>query len=319
MTKFLGAVDIGNANTKVKLWSEQTGDRLIVHPSQLTPIPDTDGYPGAFSLRRKHSKPICWMVETVDGQELPLDSEDGKPRLGLRLLLSTLYDLIPQETDLELIASTHNVGIFGDAMKTELEGEHLFKRVGDVEKLVRITVKQVVHEGAGAIIAASPKTANNFVLDIGGGTVIGTAYQKLVVKPGCIPYPIADWGTRHLIAEFAKCDAVNKAIGTGRLLTFEQARAVIDDPSHTLQIVKSKKNLSKAVSTEVERWLAVILSKLRRSAATHINASNGFIATGGALQIPSVAAYLQKEGYAIAPSPLTANVDGLLEWMKRGA
>jgi len=319
MTKILGALDVGNANVKLKLLHPDDGEKLITIQSALTILHDAEDDNGAFSYVGSNLDwcPKHWIPIQGDSHTWVMDTADGKPKLSLPLLLTAIHDHIEDGDHLDLVVSIHNVDALGDRMISALTGDHVFQRVGDKPKLLSVYVHKVLSEGVGALMSASPQTPNNWLLDIGGDTAIGTPYLQLKIRHGCNPYPLAGNGTRRLISEFSKCKAVSRAIATGRVLSYEASRRVIDDPKHVLTVGKDKHSLKDAVAEEVDRWLEDVVLKVERSAGHHLFDCDARIATGGACLIPEVARSLKERGYQIAPNPLTASVDGMLTWLAR--
>jgi hypothetical protein len=319
MTKILAALDVGNANTKLKILHPGKGEQLITIQSALTILPDADDHDGAFSYVGSNAEwcPKYWLPVQGDTHTWVMDSADGKPKLSLPLLLTAIHDQVEDGDELDLVVSVHNVDALGDRMISALSGDHIYQRSGDKSKLLSVNVHKVVSEGIGALMAAKPKTPNNWLLDIGGDTAIGTPYLQLKIRPGCNPYPLAGHGTRRLISEFSKCKAVSQAIDTGRVLSYESSRRIIDDPRHVLTIGKAKHSLKDAVSSEVDKWLGDVVVRLERMAGHHLMDCDTRIATGGACLIPEVARSLKERGYQLAPSPLTAGVDGMLAWLQK--
>jgi hypothetical protein len=317
MTKHLAALDVGNANTKLKLSLLPGIEETIAIPSNLTLLDDADDQPDAYSYVGNNPEwcPKFWMQ--ASGGNWVMDYSDGKPKLCLPLFLTALYPHVDDGDEIDLVVSVHNVDALGDRMVQALSGTHIFQRSQGSAKLIKVNVVKVLSEGVGAILSTKPKTPKNFLLDIGGDTVIGTPYLGLRIAPGCNPYPLAGNGTRRLISEFSKCQQVSKTLNTGRVLSYEASRSVIDNPHHLLTVGKTKHSMKDAVKAETDRWLDDVVLKVERMAGHHLLECDGKIATGGGCLIPEVAAKLKGMGYVLAPSPLTANVEGMLAWIQK--
>lgn len=233
------------------------------------------------------------------------DSLDGKAQWVLPALIHTMWEVLNDGDSINVIASVHNAEAWRDEMKRALNGSFTFVR-DDVEKTVSVKCDRVLIEGIGVLKYVKPSTIDNLLLDLGGQTIMLTPYSGLKLMPNCTqPYQEMHQGTSKLIAEFAKCPQVNAKLK--RVMTYQEARSVIDDPSHVFQ----GHDFSNAVREQVDIWLTKAVGRIESNAASHLDECKSRYATGGACLIPSVREWLINRGYAPVADPLSANVRGL--------
>lgn len=253
-----------------------------------------------------------WVTDAGGCSVLRTMNDDlGKPKLILPLLVAAMWDVLKTNDRLFVVASVHNKAALGGMIENALTGIHKFKS-GKTEKTIEIHVLAVVNEGVGAILRANVKSRNNHLLDLGCDTVIASIFDGLKAPKDCPPYPIKREGTRMLISEFAKCEAISKAIGTGEVLDFDKSKAIIEaSPVHILKGSSGTVDVSVALRNEVDRWLHGRLAKVDQMMGHHLVNVDGKFATGGACNVKFVADYLTNRGYTIIDDPLMANAKGL--------
>ncbi|MBW4527077.1 MAG: hypothetical protein KME18_18125 [Phormidium tanganyikae FI6-MK23] len=233
------------------------------------------------------------------------DSPDGKAQWVLPALIHCMWDDLADVDSITVYTSVHNPEAYRAEMKAALNGRFTFVK-DDEQKNITVKCDRVLVEGVGAIKAQNPPTAANLLLDLGGQTVMIAPYSGLKLMSGCDqPYQLLDQGTARLIAEFAKCRAVNEALK--RVMTYREARSVIDNPAHTFQ----GHDFSGAVGKEVHKWLEKVVGSIEGLAKHHLAECPNRYATGGAVLIPSVRQWLLDRGYTPVTEPLSANVQGV--------
>jgi hypothetical protein len=320
MTKILAALDCGNGNTKVKLYHPERGEVKVSIPSALMELSeeDADDCAGAFTYLSGSNCIQRWLPGTVGGDHRwAMDSLDGKVKFALPLLLSAIDSHVEDGDEIAIAASTHSVAALGDSLKAALQGEHIYQVVGGNVKGLTIQVHRVVSEGVGAIFGSGVKTAHNYLLDLGTGTAIGSIYQQLKLRPGCLPYTLDFNGSRRLISEVAKCATTTRLIGTGQTLTFEQAKEALERKNHVAVLAGRKIDITPAVTQETQRWVDDVVRTLEGRAAHHLMTCQSKLATGGAILIPEVAKLLKGHGYQLINDPLFANANGMLSLLRK--
>lgn len=263
-------------------------------------------------------------VDKEGYRQLRVMADDlGKPKLILPIVTSAMWKDLKDKDILYVVASIHNKAALGEQLAKALEGKHkitLNKKKSETKE-IEIKVLQIVNEGLGAIIQANQDglltVRQNALLDLGCDTFIFSIFDGLKLIPECPPYSVKREGTRMLISDFAKCETVSKKLADGRQLSYDQARAVIESPTHTFTKGSKEIDLSNALESEVERWLSKVLFKVDQMMGYHLNDVNGLFATGGICNLSYVKDYLEEEGYTVLEDSQWANALGLHQYARR--
>ncbi|MBW4440172.1 MAG: hypothetical protein KME10_02830 [Plectolyngbya sp. WJT66-NPBG17] len=311
---FLASIDPGNQNIDV-IFAEVTqkkGGIAFTNEAHVT-IPslvssDVDDYTFSQSGLVDGSGEIVarqFGIGAYPGAQWIKDSPDGKAQWVLPALIHCMWTALKDGDNITVYTSVHNAQAYRDEMKAALNGVFTFVKY-DKQKTMTVKCDRVLVEGVGAIKSQNPSTVANLLLDLGGQTVMLAPYSGLKLTAGCDqPYQLLHQGTARLIAEFTKCRAVNETLK--RVLTYQEARSIIDNPLHTFK----GHDFSEAVKAEVGKWLNQVVKQVESLAPYHVEECPNKFATGGAVMIPSVRAWLIDHGYTPVNDPLSANVSGL--------
>ncbi|MBD2079594.1 hypothetical protein [Leptolyngbya sp. FACHB-17] len=311
--KLIVGLDCGNENEKIVYSVDGKAKTFEVqHRSVLSEVDADDDDAISCVAGSNEWKGRSWVASSGGCNELRTMNDDlGKPKLILPLLISAMWDVLKDGDQLYVVASVHNKAALGGMIGNALTGCHSFTQ-GKTTKEIDIVVLSVVNEGVGAILQAKVNSRSNHLLDIGCDTVIASVFDGLKAPKDCPPYLIKREGTRMLISEFAKCEAVSKAIGTGAVLTYDKSKAIIEaSPVHILKGACGQVDLTVALRNEVYRWLNGRMAQVDQMMGHHLAKVDGKFATGGACRIKLVADYLTNKGYTILDDPLMANAKGL--------
>lgn len=319
------AIDCGNDLLKL-VWSLDTGTKSK-KVSMRTIISEVDGdeegcfiYESGDDTTRVGS---AWVNEIGHRQLRVMSDDFGKPKLILPIVTSAMWKDLKDKDVLYVVASIHNKAALGDELNKALEGKHkitLNKKKPETKE-IEIKVLQIVNEGLGAIIQANQdgllSGRANALLDLGCDTFIFSVFDGLKLIPGCPPYSEKREGTRMLISDFAKSDPVSRKLGDGKQLTYDQARAIVESSTHNFTKGSKEIDLSKALESEVDRWLSKVLFKVDQMMGHHLNNVNGLFATGGACNLSYVKDYLEKKEYTVLEDSQWANALGLHQYARR--
>ncbi|BAU14284.1 hypothetical protein LEP3755_48300 [Leptolyngbya sp. NIES-3755] len=306
-------LDCGNENEKIVYSIAGKGKALeIQRRSVLSEVDADDDDAITCTSGSGEWKGRSWVASAGGCMELRTMHDDlGKPRLILPLLVSAMWDVLKNGDRLYVVASVHNKAALAGMIENALTGSHSFTQ-GKTTKQIEIIVLAVVNEGVGAILQAKVNSRSNHLLDLGCDTVIASVFDGLKAPKDCPPYLLKREGTRMLIAEFAKCESVSKAIGNGSVLTYDQSKAIVEaSPVHIIRGACGQVDLSIALRHEVSRWLNGRLAQVDQMMGHHLAKVDGKFATGGACKVKLIADYLKNKGYTILDDPLMANARGL--------
>ncbi|MBW4528528.1 MAG: hypothetical protein KME18_25730 [Phormidium tanganyikae FI6-MK23] len=317
--QFLASIDPGNQNVDV-VYAEVRNKRgkICFENAKHETVPslvssDVDDYTFTQSDRIDGTGEVLtrqFGIGAYPGAQWIKDTPDGKAQWVLPALVHVMWQDLKDGDSITVYTSVHNPEAYRAEMKAALNGSFIFIK-GDEQKAITVKCDRVLVEGVGAIKAQKPATIANLLLDLGGQTVMLAPYSGLKLTAGCDqPYQLLHQGTARLIAEFTKCRAVNEALK--RVLTYQEARSIIDNPLHTFK----GHDFSGSVKAEVDKWLNQVVKQVESLAPYHVEECPNKFATGGAVLIPSVRAWLIDRGYIPVSDPLSANVLGLFEIAK---
>ncbi|MBD1847271.1 ParM/StbA family protein [Cyanobacteria bacterium FACHB-63] len=244
------------------------------------------------------------------GAKRVTDSADGKIQYALPLLLSALTTLPHcKEIDLSLVASIHDSETLGAELQSALEGTHIVTLGSHpASTIVRVKVLRVLPEGSAALVENRSNIAINGVtltLDVGNGTVIGSAYAAGGKR---IDSKMLPMGVENLIDRIARNVEMRRFL-TGR----EGDRHLIRRGIENRSFVYGSTNFSfeTIYRTEIRSWISEVLAPITSFLNQWSAGADARLAIGGGCKLPLLDQALTQKGYSIASDPVWSNARGL--------
>ncbi|MCY6491920.1 ParM/StbA family protein [Leptolyngbya sp. GGD] len=306
----IAGVDTGNWKEKI-VYSEVSKKKS--EPKQISmrsaiDLVDSD-YPNAITCASQfsHWNNQSW-IDCSDGDEEVMNIENGKAHFALPVLISAMWDVLKDGDNLKLAVSVPRKDLHGKSIESALNGVHSFTCNG-VTKRIDIEVLSTFHEGVGVILDERPQAKKVYLMEIGGGTINVSAFDKLKVL--CDPYIAPNCGSRTLINELANCTEAVQAVGKVGGLSKETSVNILEKPGHTVSGLNNFSDFSSVVEREVHKWLDRVLPDLEKRTMQHLEQTDMKLASGGSCLIPAVRRYLEAKGFTIVSDPQWANAKGL--------
>lgn len=235
------------------------------------------------------------------------DDKEGKPNLGLQLLLSALSECAHRDRwNIALAVSVHDSKTLGGALKRALEGSHRvrFKK----ETTISIKVVAGLEEGTGAIITYQKQAdiTNAILYDLGNGTLIVSSFNGLKMTDRSYSQ---NGGVEKLIDQIATSDTIRERLlkeGDRHLI-----RKGIEAQTFTYGTQHSDWNFESVYREELPKWVKSVLAPTVRPWEDRRDSATALIAVGGGAQLPGIEPLLSKKSIKVLPDPLWANSRGL--------
>jgi hypothetical protein len=235
---------------------------------------------------------------------------DGKVKLALPLLLSAIAYLPIQRKrwDLRLVASIHDAEVFGEQMKTNLEGVHQVI-IRNQDTTVAIHVVKIFDEGY--IFKPAGKT-NTTLLDIGNGTSIVTRFDcegNVIYRS--TPYK---FGVQHLYKKI--CDhPVLRALGLDREIDLIR-RGVENSQEGKIfyGLGNGSTNITTAYKECLKDWSAQYLKEPIAEVDKFQLGGDRIVVVGGGALLPYLDKNFEKKGYVFNQQAPYMNVKKLHEY-----
>lgn len=235
---------------------------------------------------------------------------DGKVKLALPLLLSGLAQLPTQRKrwDLRLVASIHDAEIFGEKMKTNLEGTHQAIIKGELTTIV-IHVLKIFDEGY--IFKPSGNT-NTTLLDIGNGTTIVTRFNpegNVIFRSNPFKF-----GVQHLYKKIYD-HPVLRALGLDREIDFIRRGVESSEADKIIYGVgKGSINITSAYKESLKDWSTQYLKEPIAEVSKFQLAGDRVVVVGGGALLPFLDKNFEKKGYIFSKQAPVMNVKKLHEY-----
>lgn len=314
-------VDIGNGQLKLCSPLAETLTESYVCWLPEKAIDTVKGYVEYHEGDRADLKATQWIAGrnayysgVIHGLERVTDHKEGKPKLGLQILLSALCELPHRESwQIAIAVSVHDGKTLAGALKRSLEGTHRIK-LRNKPTTVSIKVLTVLEEGTGAVIhyQKSVDTTNALVYDLGNGTLIVSAFNGLRMNDRKYSQ---NGGVEKLIDQIATHETVRERLkkeGDRHLI-----RKGIEDRSFTYGTQHPDWNFESAYRQELPLWVKAVLAPTVRPWEDLRDSATALIAIGGGAALPGIESLLLKKGIKVLPDPLWANARGLYSFATR--
>lgn len=323
MNKLLIGLDIGNGAIKAVV----NGDKRY--------------YPSYFfrTLKRPIELPSTGFVEYQEGNHLVesmrwlagnaafeqspeqvlriTDDPENKVKLALEAMLGVV-SLMPYKCsyEIQIVASIHDATIFEEQLKAALTGECIVKfNDGGYPTATKIKhdCLMVREEGHAALITHRDKLdikAQNLVLDIGNGTIIGSLFGssgRLVERK-----PFSRAGVQTLIESIANSTEMRQKLGESA--NPQVIRAGIDKGN--FQYGTTGIDFKTIYQQYLKLWVEASLAPAMRFLKPWRATAKGLLAIGGGCKLPGLPKALQANGFTVSPDPIWSNALGLYQVAK---
>lgn len=314
-------VDIGNGQLKLVSGLSETLTESYVCYLPSKAVDTVKGYVEYHSGDRADLIDKQWIAGRnayysglIHGLHRVTDFKEGKPQLGLQILLSALCELPHRDSwNLAIAVSVHDGKTLAAALKRALEGTH---RIKLRNKLTTVSIKVLVvlEEGTGAVIhyQKSVDTTNALVYDLGNGTLIVSAFNGLRMNDRKYSQ---NGGVEKLIDQIATHETVRdrlKKEGDRHLI-----RKGIEDRTFTYGTQHPDWNFESAYREELPQWVKSVLAPTVRPWEDLRDSATALIAIGGGAALPGIEPLLSKKSIKVLPDPLWANARGLYTYATR--
>lgn len=307
----IAGVDVGNWRIKIAYSDASKRNAEVKTVSIRSVIDEVDSYfDGAIECKSafSHWDGKAWVL-SEEGDGAVVNFDRGKPQFALPLLVSAMWSELKDDDALKLAVSVPRKDQLGDEIASALNGSHTFTKNGEKPKTIDIEVLNTFHEGVGVILHERPQKKKVFLLEIGGGTLNGSAFERL--KTMCPPYIIPNAGGRCLVSEVANSEEAVRYGGHVEGLSIETATSIVESEGHSLIMASGNHDFSAVVEREARKWLDRVLPEIENRCRHHLSISEMKLASGGSCLVPAVKARLQLAGYQVVADPLWANAKGL--------
>lgn len=231
-----------------------------------------------------------------------------KVEYALHMLLGALSTLpYRPEWNLHLVISIHDKDAFEQALKANVEGQHIVSFNGKENPGSRINLKvaQVLPEGAGNYIYCCTAKPDPFInrtgfaigFDFGTSTVIPNvfspggklAYRKVLDVGGCI----------DLLSSIASDQELINLLGQGKSGNIDLIRQGIEERTFHYgqrQVNGEPLTFKSIYSRHVKTWLADRLRMALKDVSPWIDEAQSLVAWGGGVEMPGVSQMLATKG-----------------------
>lgn len=313
-------LDLGNGFVKLKSENTET-----VIPSLFKQVDTSTEYEYLASSRggvvefldsdRGELQNTRWLVGNPAYQEFPdscdriVDDRRNKITYALQGLCGALAVSIPAKSmNIALCASIHDAEVFGDALKSALNGTHTVKINGRTTTLNIKTL--VVDEGLGAIAhgikrGASTKDGQSILLDIGHGTAIISAFSGAkIIRASRYIHPNGVGKLIQAIADHPKTREFRGGISG-------DAQLICQGIENDFYYGRTGFNFREIYQECLMPWVREVLSPTLKKVDPWLNSCDRILATGGGVNLPGMSSVLAKKQIAVIPDAQLANVSGL--------
>lgn len=265
-----------------------------------------DGHPdwvGKSVIRSRNAK-----------EELITTNDKGKVKYQLALAITDIWDCIKDGDVIHYIAAVH-LPTYEQPLFDAVNGTHTVKHNGE-RKTFTIKPYKIAMEGAGVIAyhKATTKGANftrPYLVDIGGGTAIGSPMNGYKLVEGVNPQVMPGYGFRDLINELCSDPQMMMLFDEDASLNYFEVEEAIRLGNPTKGYVMRNKDITAFVNTRAEAFAKRILIALTNSHDRHIRAADIKLATGGSFKLKAIADVFQTAGFQIVKDPVMADCIGL--------
>jgi hypothetical protein len=310
--------DIGAGLTKLVIGSDSQQMRLRL-PSQVienrTKLHDVLSFKdGGMFFYRGGSRPDLIDREFLIGTSAKAkdpkahiklsDDPALKVEYALHMMLGALSTLTYRpEWNLHSVISIHDKDAFDQALKANVEGQHIVSFNGQENPGSRINLKvdQVLPEGAGNYIYCCTAKPDPFIdrtgfaigFDFGTSTVIPNvfspggklAYRKVLDVGGCI----------DLLSSIASDQELINLLGQGKSGNIDLIRQGIEDRTFHYgqrQIKGESLTFKNIYSRHIKTWLADRLRMALKDVSPWMDEAQSLVAWGGGVEMPGVSQML---------------------------
>lgn len=314
-------VDVGNGQLKLVSGIAETLTESYVCYLPERAVDTVSGYVEYLEGDRADLKGLQWIggrnayySGLIHGLQRVTDSKEGKPQLGLQILLSALCELPHRDIwNLAIAVSVHDGKTLAASLKRALEGTH---RIKLRNKLTTVSIKvlAVLEEGAGAVIHYQKQvdTTNAILYDLGNGTLIVSAFNGLRMNDRKYSQ---NGGVEKLIDQVATHESVRdrlKKEGDRHLI-----RKGIESRNFCYGTQHPDWNFESAYRQELPQWVKSVLAPTVRPWEDLRDSATALIAIGGGAALPGIEPLLLKKGIKVLTDPLWANSRGLYAYATR--
>ena len=309
VTPFSCGFDCGNGAVKLKVSGHGQDFDFIRFPSYYADITkcsnDHQGKSRVDYLQapeeNKHAQTLVGKSWVTGDDTTALDTRDqvfenrsdGKVKLALQLFLSAVGQLPIQRKHWEfrVVGSIHDAEVFGDKLKTSLEGKHLAV-IGGQETTVVIHVIRIFDEG---FIFKPTFSGNTTIVDIGNGTTIVTRFDELGnVVHRATPYK---FGVQHLYQKIYDHPAL-RSIGLDRDIDLIRRGVETAQEGKVLYgFGKQATNITQAYKESLKDWASKYLKEPLAQVEKFQLAGDRVVVVGGGACLPLLDKNFEKKGF----------------------
>jgi hypothetical protein len=241
-------------------------------------------------------------------------NDRGKIRYQLALLIDSVWDVLKDGDVIHYVGSVH-LPRWMDQLRNAVNGTHVVKK-GDITKSFTIKPYKIAVEGAGVIafhkMSSKDQFSRPYLVDLGGGTAIGTPFLGYKLLDGAAPHPLVGHGIRDLVMELCSDPELMDRIDVDCPLNyFEVESALRKDCILTDRVTGNKADFSDLLEIKAVEKAKTVIQSLRNVQDRFIRDSDLLLATGGGLKIEPIRNVFKAEGFTIVKDPLWADCLGL--------
>jgi hypothetical protein len=252
-------------------------------------------------------------------EELITTNDKGKIKFQLPLAITEVWDCIKDGDIIHYVGAVH-LPIYENPLFEAVNGKHTVKHNGE-RKTFTIKPYKIAMEGAGVIAyhKANSKDSNftrPYLVDIGGGTAIGSPMNGYKLAEGVNPEVMPGYGFRDLINELCSDPEMLMLFDEDSSLNYFHVEAAIRLGNGTKGYkMKNKKqedvDFTAIVNARAKTFAERILTALRNTHDRHIRSADIKLATGGSFKLKAITDVFESAGFHIVKDPVMADCIGL--------
>jgi hypothetical protein len=265
-----------------------------------------DGHPewtGKSVIRSRNAK-----------EELITTNDKGKIKFQLPLAITEVWDCIKDGDIIHYIGAVH-LPMYENPLFEAVNGKHTVKHNGE-RKTFTIKPYKIAMEGAGVIAyhKANSKDSNftrPYLVDIGGGTAIGSPMNGYKLAEGVNPEVMPGYGFRDLINELCSDPEMMEIFDEDSSLNYFEVEEAIRSANPAKGYSMRNKDITHIVDARAKTFAERILTALRNTHDRHIRSADIKLATGGSFKLKAIADVFKNAGFQIVKDPVMADCIGL--------